>query len=60
MLHDKYSIFYYTMRITPDLVAELLSYGARIEVLQPRELRAMMHTELTEALKYYSNNSENS
>ncbi len=34
-VHDAYSIFYYKMKITDDLVSELLSYGARIEVLEP-------------------------
>lgn len=53
VIHDRYSIFYYDMRITPDLVSELLSYGERIEVLQPSELRAMMSSHLENALKYY-------
>lgn len=53
IVHDRYSIFYYNMRITPDLVSELLSYGPRIEVLEPPELRAMLRTELEAALKFY-------
>ena len=53
VIHDRYSIFYYNMRITPDLVSELLSYGPRIEVLEPLELRAMLRTDLEAALKYY-------
>ncbi|MDE5632083.1 MAG: WYL domain-containing protein [Muribaculaceae bacterium] len=53
VIHDRYSIFYYNMRITPDLVAELLSYGPRVEVIEPPELRAMLRTELEESLKFY-------
>lgn len=53
VIHDRYSIFYYNMRITPDFVSELLSYGPRVEVLQPPELRAMLRSQLEDALKYY-------
>lgn len=53
VIHDRYSIFYYNMRITPDLVSELLSYGSRVEVIEPPELRAMLRTELEESLKFY-------
>ncbi len=54
-IHDDYSIFYYRMRISPDLVDELMSYGSRITVLEPPELRAMMRSELEAALKTYKN-----
>lgn len=53
MVTDKYSIFNYRMRVTPDLIQELLGYGGRIEVLEPKELRAMMKTELEKALAPY-------
>lgn len=53
VIHDCYSIFYFKMRITPDLLSELLSYGPRVEVLEPTELRAMLRTELETALQYY-------
>ncbi len=52
-VHDDYSIFTYRMRVTPDLVSELMSYGARIEVLAPPELRSMVQQELSEALANY-------
>lgn len=53
LLHDGYSVFYYSMRVTPDLVSELLSLGSKIEVVAPRELRAMMAAELEKALSAY-------
>lgn len=53
VLHDLYSIFYYRMRITPDLVQEILSHGSRITVLEPPELRNMIAEALSDALKNY-------
>lgn len=53
IIHDDYSIFYYKMRITPDLVEEILSHGPRLMVLEPPELRAMVTTELRAALEAY-------
>ena len=53
MMHDQYSIFYYKMRITPDLVEEILSHGPRVTVLEPPELRAMIQDELRNALFNY-------
>ena len=54
MVNDKYSIFTYKLRITPDFVSELLSYGPRVTVLSPPELRAMVVNDLKEALSKYS------
>lgn len=53
MIHDSYSIFDYQLRITPDFVKELLSYGPNITVMEPPELRAMIVTSLEEALANY-------
>lgn len=55
MVHDQYSVFQYKMRITNDLVNELLSYGSRIEVLGPPELRTIIRNEIQRALDRYSN-----
>lgn len=55
MIHDEYSIFYYKIKITPDFVQELLSYGPRVTVLAPPELRAMMTDSLTRTLENYAN-----
>lgn len=52
-VHDNYSIFTYQMRITYDLKEELMSHGATIEVLEPQELKALILTELQQALKNY-------
>ncbi len=53
-IHDEYSIFTYRLRITPDLVEEILSHGPRITVLSPPELRTMIKKELQESLENYS------
>lgn len=53
MVHDTFSIFTYRMRITGDLVAELLSYGPRVTVLEPRELRVRMLEDLKASLANY-------
>lgn len=53
IVHDGFSIFYYRMRITDDLVAELLSYGSRLQVISPPELKAMLVGEFKKTLKLY-------
>lgn len=57
MVHDNFSIFTYHLRLTPDFVQELLSYGPEITVLAPAELRAMMIDKLQQSLDNY--NDEN-
>ena len=54
MVNDKYSIFTYRLRITPDFVSELLSYGPRITVLSPPELKTMVLSDLRAALANYT------
>jgi hypothetical protein len=56
IIHDSYSIFTYRLQLTPDFVQELLSYGPKITVLEPPELKAMIITNLKEALDKYSTN----
>ena len=53
VVHDDYSIFTYKMRITYDLKEEIMSHGATIEVLEPKELKTLIRTELEQALKNY-------
>lgn len=50
---DKYSLFTYYMRVTDDFVAELLSYGPEITVIEPPELKAMVTESLRQSLKNY-------
>lgn len=52
-VHDLYSDFHYRLRITRDLVQHLLGYGAQVEVVSPPALRAMMRSELADAIKLY-------
>lgn len=53
MVDDNYSIFHYNLRLTPDLVQEIMSYGPSVTVLSPPELRAMITTRLKDTLKNY-------
>lgn len=55
MLHDAYSVFYYKLKLTPDFVQELLSYGDRVTVISPPELRLMMIESLRKSLDNYEN-----
>ena len=59
-VHDAFSIFTYRLRVTPDLVQELLSYGPDITVLEPPALRAMVIGSLTDSLRNYSVQPETS
>lgn len=52
-VHDEYSIFNYRLRLSDDFVEQLMSYGSRVEVLQPRELRLRVASELRAALQQY-------
>lgn len=54
MVDDQCSVFEYKMCITDDLVRELLSYGPRIVVLEPQELRAILRNETRRSLENYS------
>lgn len=53
MVHDNFSNFSYRLRITDDFVAELLSYGPKITVVSPPELRAIIRDRLTASLENY-------
>lgn len=55
MIHDQYSVFEYKMRVTADLVSEILSYGPRVVVLSPPELRAIIRNETKRSLENYAN-----
>lgn len=53
MVNDGYSIFNYRLRLTPDFVQELLSYGPDVTVIAPAELRAMITDRLKKSLANY-------
>lgn len=53
IVHDNYSIFTYHLRLTPDLVSEILSHGSHVTVVNPPELKAMVRQELEGALAGY-------
>ena len=53
VIHDDYSIFYYTIKTTPDFVQEILSYGPDVIVLQPQSLRAQIQLMLQQTQALY-------
>lgn len=57
MVHDEFSDFHYRLRITDDFVSELLSYGSRIRVISPPELKARLCSEYAQALSQYDSPS---
>lgn len=52
-VHDNYSLFTYRMRITYDLKEEIMSHGASIEVIEPKELKMLILNELKQAIDNY-------
>ncbi len=52
-IHDQFSLFHYHLFITNDFVAEILSHGAEVQVVSPIELRAIVITQLRNALNQY-------
>jgi len=52
-LADGFSLFHYRLKISDDFVQELLSYGPKVTVLRPAELRAIMISSLSESLANY-------
>ena len=57
VIHDSYSIFYFKIKLTPDFVQEILSYGPKVTVLSPPELRAIMVDSLKKTLDTYADTS---
>lgn len=54
LVHDTFSIFTYRMKISADLIQEILSHGSKVTVLQPPELRAMVLDELRATVATYT------
>lgn len=57
MVHDDFSDFHLHLRITDDFVAELLSYGSKVRVMSPPELKARMRSEYQQALSLYDSHA---
>lgn len=52
-VHDEYSIFTYQLKLNYELAHEILSFGDSVKVLTPPELKAMVVTQLKDALALY-------
>ena len=52
-IHDDYSIFTYKLKLNYELAHEILSFGDSVKVLEPPELKAMVVTQLKDALALY-------
>lgn len=52
-VHDHYSIFTYRLQLNYELAHEILALGDAVKVLEPPELRAMVVTQLKDALAQY-------
>ena len=52
-VHDDYSIFTYRLKLNFELVHEILGLGDAVKVMEPPELRAMVVTQLRNALSRY-------
>lgn len=56
-VHDLYSIFTYRVKLNYELAHEILSLGNAVKVLDPPELKAMVVTELRNALRQYDDDT---
>lgn len=50
---ETHTVFKYEMKITNDLIKEILSYGADVEVISPQSLRSKIERHLSAALQKY-------
>lgn len=50
---ETHTVFKYEMKITNDLIKEILSYGADVEVMSPQSLRSKIEKHLSAALQKY-------
>ncbi len=53
MVNDGFSVFHYTLLLTPDLLTELMAMGPEVTVLAPPELRTMLTERLRATLDLY-------
>lgn len=52
-IHDDFSVFTYKLKLNYELAHEILALGDAVKVLEPPELRAMVVTQLKDALGQY-------
>lgn len=50
---ETHTVFKYEVKITNDLIKEILSYGADVEVISPQSLRSKIEKHLSAALQKY-------
>lgn len=54
-VHETYSTFTYRLKLNYELVHEIMSLGPAVKVMEPKELRLMVVSQLSETLKQYEN-----
>ena len=54
----EYSDFVYTLCETPDLIAEILRKGSKVEVLEPQSLKEKIADELNRMLNFYNRKND--
>lgn len=57
-MHDDYSIFTYQLQLNYELAHEILALGDAVKVVEPPELKAMVVTQLRDALSQYMSDSK--
>ena len=55
---DDFSVFSYSLQLNYELVHEIMSLGDGVTVMEPKELRLMVATELRKALDLYEEKSD--
>lgn len=55
---ETHTVFKYEMKITNDLIKEILSYGADVEVISPQSLRSKIEKHLSAALQKYKKHNK--
>ena len=51
--HGEFAEFTYKVRITPELITQLLAMGDKVEVLEPEELREEMKERINNMINFY-------
>ena len=54
--YGEFAEFTYKVRITPELITQLLAMGDKVEVLEPASLREEMKEKINNMFNFYQNN----